>query len=581
MTSVHNRWPIQPAGRRRRRRDDHWLPPRPLVPNGSARQVDLARGKGTLFAPRRRIDLTVILLVVLCLVGATWFGSWVWKTSRVDVAFSGFTDGAVLRPEQADDIVASLRLPTVDQRQRAELAFDGEPVDEDDTQLNGSTITWRPSGEIADGEHTLQLTVARTVFGDSTFSWSFQVDGTRPEVKVPPLLDPVDISDPVTVSGRVEAGARLFVDGEPMDHADGAFTLRYDFPPAAPVRIEAVDPAGNRTTREIIVPVTYPTGMRGVHMTAIAWGNDELRNGVLAMIDEGRINTVELDIKDEAGVVGHESEVLRAHQIGAVQPEYNLRDAVSLLEAKGVRVIGRIVAFRDAVLADAAWAEGNRDQVLQNPDGTKFAKYDGFTNFAHPAVRQYNIDLATEAVEAGVTDILWDYVRRPEGDITQMVIPGVKAWDDDAAGRAVVEFLRRSRAELRPMKAYQGASVFGVAAAHGDLIAQPPREVAEVVDYIAPMVYPSHWVDGEYGVASPIRQPYEIVDASLADFQRVTAGTGVAFVPWLQDFSYKGVTYTPEMVKAQIDATRDRGIDNFLLWNANVRYTPEAVPPSS
>jgi hypothetical protein len=581
MTSIHHgRWPAQPLARRRRRRDEHWLPPRPFVPSGSARQVDVARGKGTLFAPRRRIDLTLILLVVLSLIGATWFGSWVWNATRVDVAFSGFTDGAVLRPEQAADIVASVRLPTVDQRQRAELAFDGEPVGKG-TQIKGSTITWRPPTDIAEGDHTLELRVARTVFGDSTFSWAFSVDGTRPEVKVPPLLEPVDIDEPVTVSGRVEPDARLIVDGDPMDHADGAFTLRYDFPPAAPIHIEAVDPAGNHTNREIIVPVTYPTGMRGVHMTAIAWGNDELRNGVLAMIDEGRINTVELDIKDEAGVVGHESKVPRAIEIGAVQPEYNLRDAVALLEAKGVRVIGRIVAFRDAVLADAAWNEGNRDQVLQNADGTKYAKYDGFTNFAHPEVRQYNIDLATEAVEAGVTDILWDYVRRPEGDITQMVIPGVKAWDDDAAGRAVVEFLRRSRTALRPMKAYQGASVFGVSAAHGDLIAQPPREVAEVVDYIAPMLYPSHWVDGEYGVTSPIRQPYEIVDASLADFQRVTAGTGVAFVPWLQDFTYRGVPYTPDMVKAQIDATRSRGIDNFLLWNASVKYTPEALAPNS
>ena len=46
-------------------------------------------------------------------------------------------------------------------------------------------------------------------------------------------------------------------------------------------------------------------------------------------------------------------------------------------------MIGRLVAFRDPIYAEAAWAAGDRDQVVQTPDGDMFSTYGGFTNFAH------------------------------------------------------------------------------------------------------------------------------------------------------------------------------------------------------
>ena len=42
-------------------------------------------------------------------------------------------------------------------------------------------------------------------------------------------------------------------------------------------------------------------------------------------------------------------------------------------------------------------------------------------------------------------------------------------------------------------------------------IAQDIGLLAPHVDYVAPMVYPSHWGAGEYGVADPLRQPADIV----------------------------------------------------------------------
>jgi hypothetical protein len=126
---------------------------------------------------------------------------------------------------------------------------------------------------------------------------------------------------------------------------------------------------------------------------------------------------------------------------------------------------------------------------------------------------------------------------------------------------------------------YQGASVFGIAADRPDAVGQDIPRIARHVDYVAPMVYPSHWVNGEYNVANPNKQPYDIVKASLADFQAKMAGTGARLMPWLQDFSL-GQTYGPAEVKAQMDAAASLGVSDWLLWNPGVTYTRGALDAS-
>ena len=56
--------------------------------------------------------------------------------------------------------------------------------------------------------------------------------------------------------------------------------------------------------------------------------------------------------------------------------------------------------------------------VLQGSGGPLETDYGAaaFTNLANPEVRQYQIDLAVEAAQLGFDEILYDYVRRPEGE---------------------------------------------------------------------------------------------------------------------------------------------------------------------
>jgi hypothetical protein len=241
-----------------------------------------------------------------------------------------------------------------------------------------------------------------------------------------------------------------------------------------------------------------------------------------------------------------------------------------------VRVIGRVVAFRDPVLAGWAWQTGRHDWVLQAPDGTMLGAYGGFTNYVVPEVRDYNLAIAEEAARAGFDDILWDYVRRPEGDPAEMVVPGLTG-TPTTTGQVITAFMAEGQQRLRPLGVHQGASVFGIAATRPENIGQPVGDMARHLDYVAPMVYPSHYVRGECGVADPVRQPYEIVACSLADFRRVVEGTGAVVVPWLQDFSLGGVRYGAAEVRAQVQAARDSGTSGFMLWNAAVVYTPGAL----
>ena len=588
VRSLHD-LPRSPARRRglgRRRRDDVFAPLRSptldLTPRGLS--LDRSRG-GQRFRPRRQVDVTILLIVAGAVGLVGWLGWSFWKSTRVHVELAGLVSGAPFQPEAAADLAIALTIPASDDRFRASVTLDGVELTED-LEFAGDTLVVEPAGLVEaelvegaldEGEHRIRLSVGRLFLPDSTFEWTYVVDSVAPILEVPSALDPVPIEEAVTVSGTTEEDAELFLNGEPVEHDDGRFAVSFEHPPTGALQFEAVDPAGNRTSATSGVPVWYPDRVHGVHVSAAAWGDADLRAGVLSLIDRGLVDTVQLDLKDEAGVIGYDSDLEMAREIGAVRPELDLAETVAELEERGVRVIGRIVAFRDPIYAQAAWAAGRRDEVLQGPDGEMLSAYGGFTNYLDEDVRAYNLAIALEAVDAGVHDILWDYMRRPEGHPSTMVIPGLP--EGTTSSDAIVGFLGETHEALRVRGAYQGASVFGIAAASGESIAQDIPAMARVVDYLAPMVYPSHWGPGMYDVQSPINEPYEITKRSLAHFQEITAGSGVRYVPWLQDFSLHGVTYGAAEVKAQIDAAAELGLTGFLLWDPLVTYTADALTP--
>jgi len=441
----------------------------------------------------------------------------------------------------------------------------------------GGRFVYRPS-KLDDGKHTLVVSRSARVLGSARKVFTFTVDTTPPTLRLdaPAFVRP---GTPLAVRGTLEPGARLERGGTPVSvDADGAFVLRGKSAPRSFV-LRATDLAGNSSRWR--VPVTVAPRrpkelIRSVHVTAYGWANDELREGVLALVRDGRINAIELDLKDEAGEIGFNPPIARARRNKAALPIYDLGKTVRQLHARGVRVIGRLVCFRDPIAAADSWKNGRRTEVIQTPSGEPYAGYGGFTNFAHPAVRKYNIDVAVAAAKLGVDEILYDYVRRPDGPSRAMVYPGLRGTPE----QAIVRFLAESRAALAGTGALVGVSVFGVAATRPTEVAQDIPGMARQVDYVAPMVYPSHWGPGEYEVSDPNGDPYTIVRRSTRDFVEKVRGTGARIVPWLQDFSL-GRAYGTNEIRAQIKGARDAGADEFILWDAAVTYTAEALDPTA
>ena len=510
-------------------------------------------------------------------LGALVFGflsGFALRGSGPQVGTTGPPQGAFLGQAATDDLSFRIESDLPSLMETATLDYDGGDVI-DEAFVSDGVLTYRPR-DLEEGTHRLAFTIDQPyVPWPVRREWTFTVDHTRPVITITGPDRPAVRGAPVTLSGTVSEPSRVTVDDAPVEvAADGSFAVTFPEPPSGVIAVRAVDRAGNsRGVRTAIplVPRKPIEGTRAVHMTAISWNTDFLREPVLDMLRSGEINTIELDLKDESGIVGYDSEVPFARQIGAVQPEYDLEEAVDQIHALGGRVMGRIVAFRDPVHARWAWDNGQRDQVVQAPGGLPYAGYGGFTNFSHPVVRKYNVDIAREAAEAGVEDILYDYVRRPDGPLDTMRFPGMKG----GAQGSIVSFLAEAREALEPTGTLLGASLFGIAAFRPQDVAQDVRRIARNVDYIAPLIYPSHWGSGIYGIADPETEPREVIAQSVATFNEQVEGTGARIVPWLQDFSLR-VPYGPKEVCAQVDGAAAEGVEEWIMWDANVTYTRAA-----
>lgn len=524
---------------------------------------------------RRRLSPLDALLVAGLVAVGLFILHGMWSATRVRVTSSGLRRHDAITFAEASKLDVTIKVHPRNGLPSSKLVLDGQPLTKADRLRDG--YEWKADGPLTAGVHHLELTVPRPVLSPSHFTWTFLVDATPPTITAPSILPAHSMNEAVHVVGRVDTDATLTANGDPVElDKHGRFSLAYARPPAGPITLVARDAAGYVVKHEVFVPITRPT-VHGVHMSAISWRDDALRKGVFDLIDQGKINAVELDLKDESGEVGYPSTVSLARQIKSVKSYYDLRQAVQTLHKKGVRVIGRIVVFRDPILAEQAWQAGDRDWVLQKPDGTPQGAYGGFTNMASPAVRQYNLDIAAEAANLGVDEILWDYIRRPEGDLSQMVFKGM-ASTDDAVERQVADFLGRGQQMLRAKGVFQGASLFGIAAARPKTIGQNVPDIARHVDYISPMVYPSLWVPGEYKVNDPVHMPFAIVVRALEDFQARAKGTSVTFTPWLQDFSL-GANYRDDEVSEQIRAATSLGIHDWILWSPRVTYHTAKIQP--
>lgn len=289
-----------------------------------------------------------------------------------------------------------------------------------------------------------------------------------------------------------------------------------------------------------------------------------------------------IDIKDDEGYITYKTDNPKLQELGKSQPFIgDIQQLMKRLEKHDIYPIARVVVFKDTILA-----KKNPELSFRHGDGSVWSNSggDSFVNPYSKEVWDYNIEIAKEAAKLGFKEIQFDYVRFPEG--FEKRADSLKYTKTEQSRVDVVsDFVQYAREELAPLGIRVSVDIFGYAASvpAAEGIGQDFVKISKNVDIISPMVYPSHYTAGWFGSPVPDKAPYQTIKGSMEDTHKKLDELDEKkpiIRPWIQDFtaSWLGngnyAKYGKKEIEEQIRALNDTGVDEFLLWNASNRYTP-------
>ncbi|MDO5416679.1 MAG: putative glycoside hydrolase [Lachnospiraceae bacterium] len=350
---------------------------------------------------------------------------------------------------------------------------------------------------------------------------------------------------------------------------------------------ETGDPAAERT----------PVKVKGIYVSAYVAGTEAMMDEIIRQIDETELNAVVIDVKDDNGRITFDMDSPTVKEINAAKDYIPDMEALAArLKEHDIYMIARIPAFRDPYLAEAKpeWCCKRKDGSIFR-DRNKLA----WVNPYKKEVWDYLIEVAKKAGELGFDEIQFDYIRF----CTEKGMGNVVFDEADTLGRdrqdIILEFVEYAYEELAKEGLFVSADVFGAVIGGGtdaELVGQDYGEMAGVLDYICPMIYPSHYGDGNFGIAHPDTEPYQTIYAALGGSKRDLEGylasaslasreaKAAVVRPWLQDFTASylkhHIKYGPEQVRAQIQAVYDAGYEEWILWSAAVKYHYDGLLPA-
>lgn len=326
-----------------------------------------------------------------------------------------------------------------------------------------------------------------------------------------------------------------------------------------------------------------PVKVKGIYLTAAVAGSETKMDEITAKIDKTEINAVVIDFKDDRGRITCPVDSAAVNEIDACQVYIeDMPGLIKKLKDHGIYTIARVVAFRDPYLA-----EKRPEWCLKLSDGKVFRDKQGLAwiNPYKQEVWDYLVEVGEMAAECGFDEVQFDYIRF----CTERGVGDVVFEEEDTKGRSKTDAVSQFAAyayEKLSNKFFVAADVFGgiiSSRQDGEHVGQLYGEMAENLDYICPMVYPSHYSDGYFGIGHPDMEPYSTVRAALRGsvselkkYRKEDVRQAVVR-PWLQDFtaSYlkNHIEYGPDQIREQIQAVYDAGYDQWILWNASCNYS--------
>ncbi|MDR7559197.1 MAG: putative glycoside hydrolase [Armatimonadota bacterium] len=342
-----------------------------------------------------------------------------------------------------------------------------------------------------------------------------------------------------------------------------------------------------------------PEVIKAIYLTSWSAATPARVARALDLIERTELNAVVIDVKDYTGNVVFRTGDPLVARMGSEIPRLDLAALVRTFHERAIYVVVRIAAFQDHHLATA-----RPDLAVRDAAGRLWRDRQGL-GWVDPAsgeVWAYLAAVGKAAAAAGADELNFDYLRFPsDGDLEGLRYPFFDPWTGSRR-RTIRRFFEVLTGALRPTGAVLSADLFGlVTVTDHDLgIGQVLEDALLYFDYVAPMVYPSHYARGFLTFRNPAAHPYEVVHYSMRTAEerrrrfahlvsaltaetaadasdRETAPVLARLRPWLQAFDL-GAPYPPPAVRAQIRAVYDAGgSSGWYLWSPLNTYDQEAL----
>ncbi len=321
-----------------------------------------------------------------------------------------------------------------------------------------------------------------------------------------------------------------------------------------------------------------PESVKAIYMSNWVAGNEKMRSNLKNIIDTTELNSVVIDIKDYTGKIGFYVSDPKLKKFASSENRISdVKEFIGKLHESGIYVIGRISSFQDSFLV------GTHPQfAVKDKKGNVWRDHKGIAwlDVGSKDVWNYLAMIGDEAYSVGFDELNFDYIRFPsDGNMEDIVYPYSQGKVKSVALKEFFVFISKY---FHDKNIVISADLFGMTTSnYDDLgIGQVLEDALTYFDFVYPMVYPSHYPANFNNWKNPSEKPYEVI---LYAMSKAVSRANVASTspnklrPWLQDFSINGTKYTAEMVREQIKATYDSGLNGWLLWNASNVYTVPAL----